>query len=127
VFSVSPAEILTIAVVALLVFGPKRLPEIARKAGKVIRDLRDVAGELTSGLEDEVKETLEPFRDIRTTMKDAIAGVEGEVTGVPARPRTAPAIAPAAAPREPNPTDAAADGTHSGEISAAADPADGDP
>ena len=41
-FSVSPAEILTIAVVALLVFGPRRLPEIARKAGKVLRDLRDV-------------------------------------------------------------------------------------
>jgi len=79
VFSVSPAEILTIAVVALLVFGPKRLPEIARKAGKILSDIRNVANDLKTGLEDEYQDTLEPLKDIRDTMKDAIAGVEKEV------------------------------------------------
>jgi len=79
VFSVSPAEILTIAVVALLVFGPKRLPEIARKAGKVIREIRTVADDLKSGLEAEYADTIEPLKDARDTMKDAIAGVERSV------------------------------------------------
>jgi len=77
VFSVSPAEILTIAVVGLLVFGPKRLPEIARKAGKILSDIRNVANDLKTGLEEEYEDTLEPLKDIRDTMKDAIAGVGG--------------------------------------------------
>ena len=52
-FSVSPAEILTIAVVALVVFGPKRLPEISRKAGKALRELKDAAEDLRRGIEAE--------------------------------------------------------------------------
>lgn len=53
-FSVSPAEILTIAVVALVVFGPKRLPELSRRAGKVLRELKEAADDLRRGIESEV-------------------------------------------------------------------------
>jgi Tat protein translocase TatB subunit len=48
--SVGPAEILIILVVALLVFGPQRLPEVARQVGSTMRELRKmqdtVRGEL---------------------------------------------------------------------------------
>jgi sec-independent protein translocase protein TatA len=48
--SVGPAEILIILVVALLVFGPHRLPELARQVGSAMRELRKmqdtVRGEL---------------------------------------------------------------------------------
>lgn len=54
-FGVSPAEILTIAVVALVVFGPKRLPEMSRKAGKVLREIKDSAEELRRGIEAEAE------------------------------------------------------------------------
>lgn len=53
-FSVSPAEILTIAVVALVVFGPKRLPEMSRKIGGALRELKDTAADLRRGLESEL-------------------------------------------------------------------------
>ena len=75
-FSVSSAEILTIAVVALLVFGPKRLPEIARKAGRVLREIRGAADDLKSGLEAEYREAIEPLRDARQEMQDAISGID---------------------------------------------------
>jgi sec-independent protein translocase protein TatB len=65
VFSVSPAEMLTIAVVALLVFGPRRLPEIARRAGNLLRQAREAAAELKAGLEAEYDETLRPLEDLR--------------------------------------------------------------
>jgi len=89
VFSVSPAEILTIAVVALLVFGPRRLPEIARKAGKILREVRNAATELTSGLEAEYKDIVDPVRDAREEMRDAIAGLDRKVT-LPTEPGDAP-------------------------------------
>jgi sec-independent protein translocase protein TatB len=40
IFGIGLPEILMIAVVALIVLGPERLPEAARSAGKAIRELR---------------------------------------------------------------------------------------
>ena len=37
-----PAEVLVILVVALLVFGPKRLPEVGRQVGRGLRELRKI-------------------------------------------------------------------------------------
>lgn len=47
---IGPAEIIVILLVGLLVFGPKRLPEIGRQVGRGMRELRKfqdtVKGEL---------------------------------------------------------------------------------
>jgi sec-independent protein translocase protein TatA len=47
---IGPAEILVILLVGLLVFGPKRLPEIGRQVGRAMREVRKfqdtVKGEL---------------------------------------------------------------------------------
>ncbi len=37
-----PLEILVVAVIALMVFGPKRLPEVGRQVGHGIRELRKI-------------------------------------------------------------------------------------
>jgi sec-independent protein translocase protein TatB len=44
------AEILVICVVALLVFGPQRLPEIARQVGGAMRELRKMQDSVKSEL-----------------------------------------------------------------------------
>jgi Tat protein translocase TatB subunit len=49
--SVGFAEILTILLVVLIVFGPRRLPELARRAGRMARDVRSALAELRDGLE----------------------------------------------------------------------------
>ena len=38
----SPADIAIILVLALIVFGPKRLPEIGKQLGQAMRELRDM-------------------------------------------------------------------------------------
>jgi Tat protein translocase TatB subunit len=43
---IGPLEILVVAVVALLVFGPEKLPEMARNVGRTISDLRRTAQEM---------------------------------------------------------------------------------
>jgi sec-independent protein translocase protein TatA len=39
--NVGPLELLVIGVIALLVLGPKRLPEAARSLGKGVREMKD--------------------------------------------------------------------------------------
>jgi TatA/E family protein of Tat protein translocase len=56
VFNIGPTELIVILVIALIVFGPKRLPEIGRTMGKSLRELRkatdDIKGTFTGSLDD---------------------------------------------------------------------------
>ena len=54
--SLGPAEILVVLVIALLVFGPNKMPEIARQVGKGFREFRRVQQHLKSELRDVVSE-----------------------------------------------------------------------
>jgi len=45
-FNIGPTELLVILVIALLVFGPKRLPEIGRTIGKSMREFRRASEEI---------------------------------------------------------------------------------
>jgi sec-independent protein translocase protein TatA len=60
VFNVGPAEIIVILLIALIVFGPKRLPEIGKTVGKGLREFRqatqDVKNELSLSLDDDENE-----------------------------------------------------------------------
>jgi Tat protein translocase TatB subunit len=47
-------EIIIILFVALLVLGPKRLPDLARQLGRWTAELRAAAGDIRRGLENEV-------------------------------------------------------------------------
>ena len=47
-------EIIIIIFVALVVFGPKRLPDLAQKLGRWTAELRAAAGDIRRGLENEV-------------------------------------------------------------------------
>ena len=54
--SLGPAEILVILIVALIVLGPKRLPEAARQVGKTLAEVR----KWSQGLQDEVRNVMDP-------------------------------------------------------------------
>ena len=66
-------EFFVIAVVAMLVFGPDRLPEFARQAGRMVRQLRmlsrqardDIRAELGPDYADFELRDLDPRRAIR--------------------------------------------------------------
>jgi sec-independent protein translocase protein TatA len=40
-FSVSPGELIVVLIIALIVLGPKRLPEVGRSIGNGMREFRD--------------------------------------------------------------------------------------
>lgn len=50
--SIGYPEILVILLIALLLFGPKKLPEVGRTLGKAMRELRKAAREFSSSVEE---------------------------------------------------------------------------
>lgn len=58
--NVGASELLLIAVLALLIFGPRRLPEIGRTAARALREFRKATAEITSELRSELDEPKEP-------------------------------------------------------------------
>ncbi len=68
VFSGGFAEIGFILFVAFLLFGPEKLPEIARTLGKGLGELRRASNELRTSLEDEIANL---DRDVKTRTGEA--------------------------------------------------------
>jgi sec-independent protein translocase protein TatA len=99
--NLGPAEILVILVVALLVFGPNRLPEIGRQVGKGVREFRkfqrSLSSDLNDVLADDVSDHAEPApqlppRDGQTTPAvDAGAGTDERSEREPDGPSAPPA------------------------------------
>ncbi|MGE5280829.1 MAG: twin-arginine translocase TatA/TatE family subunit [Chloroflexota bacterium] len=71
--NVGPAELAIVLIIALIVFGPKRLPELGRSLGKGIREFRSSL----SGEGDEPQRT-EPTEAIEAPAAPAEQGAEDE-------------------------------------------------
>ncbi len=54
-FGLRPEHLVIILIVALLIFGPKQLPELGRSLGKAINEFRGATREATQALQDEAK------------------------------------------------------------------------
>ena len=67
-FGIGMPELLVIAVIALLVVGPKKLPDIAKALGKGLSEFRKVTEEATDTIKetlktDEIKKDMNDFKD----------------------------------------------------------------
>jgi sec-independent protein translocase protein TatB len=68
-FGLGPTELIVILVVALLVLGPQRLPEMASGMGKVIRDFRKATRDLSDQVE--VDESIrQPIMELKAALRD---------------------------------------------------------
>jgi sec-independent protein translocase protein TatB len=67
VFGIGLPELMVIAVVAVVVFGPEKLPDYARQAGRFARQLRNLA----RSAQDQLREELGPeYADLKLTDLD---------------------------------------------------------
>jgi sec-independent protein translocase protein TatA len=53
--SLGMPELVVIFVIALIIFGPRKLPELGRSLGRSINEFKKASNELRSTLEDEVR------------------------------------------------------------------------
>ncbi len=57
IFGIGLPEIAVIAGIALVIFGPKRLPELGRTLGKTLRGLQSASNEFESEIKKAMSET----------------------------------------------------------------------
>jgi TatA/E family protein of Tat protein translocase len=97
-------EVILILVVALIVFGPRRLPEIGKSMGKMLAEFRKASNDFKRTIEDELE--AEKSRDAQTTPVAAPettppvsdAGAADATTAAPPAAEGVPEVAPAPAP-----------------------------
>jgi len=53
--SIGMPELIIIFVIALIIFGPRKLPELGRSLGKSIAEFKKASNELKSTLEEEIR------------------------------------------------------------------------
>ncbi len=58
-FGLQPTHLIIILVVALLIFGPSRLPEIGRSFGKMLREFQSATKETAVGFSEEIQKPVE--------------------------------------------------------------------
>jgi sec-independent protein translocase protein TatA len=89
VFNIGPAEIIVILLIALIVFGPKRLPEIGKTVGKGLREFRKA----TQDIKDEFAQTMDDEDEpARSSPSDQAPNLDGSSSS--AVSGTAPARGP---------------------------------
>jgi TatA/E family protein of Tat protein translocase len=62
-FGIGPTELIVILVIALLVLGPKRLPELAAGLGKGLAEFRRATSDINAELDEARRSVEEPARD----------------------------------------------------------------
>ena len=63
-------ELILVAIVAFVVIGPDKLPEYARKLGKMLRELKKYTGAASEEIQ---KNVVEPLNEIQAPIKEAVA------------------------------------------------------
>jgi sec-independent protein translocase protein TatB len=92
----SMPHLIVLFVVALVIFGPQKLPELARMLGKATAEFRKMTGDFRYALEEEVREL-----DRQTRIREAEAAA-GSTQPQPHPVETAPVVP---APLEPAPVE----------------------
>ena len=109
-------ELILIFLVALLVFGPRKLPELGKSLGKGLAEFKRASDDLKRTIEDEieqgkhqvagVRDEVTAIRDQARELRDTVASTASPGAGAPApEPRTGtevPEPEPPSAPIRPS-------------------------
>ena len=80
--SIGFGELALIALVALLVFGPDRLPELSKKAGELMAKAREATRSFTEAIDNEFDEATAPIKSLKAeyeATKDELTSAAGSV------------------------------------------------
>jgi sec-independent protein translocase protein TatB len=76
-----PMEIAVILIVALIIFGPGKLPEIGQTIGRAVRDFRSATQDITGDFQRTMNEFQETADDFKTTAMELQHEAESTISG----------------------------------------------
>ena len=82
--SIGMPELIIILVIALIIFGPRKLPELGRSLGRSIGEFKKASNELRSTLEEEIR--VEEQKDSRTAMREEQNSAVAAASAAPPTP-----------------------------------------
>lgn len=73
-FGIGMPELILILAIALIVIGPKKLPDLAKSLGRAMREFKKATSELKDSLEldSEMKEVKDTFADIKSDIRHSV-------------------------------------------------------
>ncbi|MBC9784291.1 twin-arginine translocase TatA/TatE family subunit [Heliobacterium chlorum] len=71
-FNIGFPELLLILALALIIFGPGKLPEVGRGLGKALNEFRRT----TEGLKSQMNDALQPVQDIKSSVNEVAAPIK---------------------------------------------------
>jgi sec-independent protein translocase protein TatB len=80
-FNLSMTHLAVIGIVALVVLGPERLPEVAKTLGAFYREWKRIRGDLEGEVREAINEFKEPFREQFEDLNQTVRGVVDDVRG----------------------------------------------
>jgi sec-independent protein translocase protein TatA len=83
--SIGMPEMLVILVIALIIFGPRKLPELGKSLGKSLAEFKRASNDLRNTLEEEIK--VEEQQTVKRTPPPAIPASSTPVVEDHATPR----------------------------------------
>lgn len=75
-------ELILVLVVAVIVVGPQRLPEVAVQLARVIRRVRGYATDVTAQMRGELDELMKEYEQVRHELREFRESVRGDVSSV---------------------------------------------
>jgi sec-independent protein translocase protein TatB len=86
-------HMIVVFLVVLVVFGPQKLPELARSLGKLMAEFRKASGDFRSAFEEEMRDLERQARvaELRKQASEAVAAVKDAGKNQPAATLTSPA------------------------------------
>ncbi len=93
-FNIGLPELLIIVAIALIVFGPNKLPELAKAFGRAMREFKKATEEVKESFEAQTRDLEEMKSTLTEEKENLIANLAEEISGVAEEAATPPEVTP---------------------------------
>ena len=82
-FGIGMPELVIVLLVAFLLFGPQKLPELGRSIGKAVKGFRNVTDDVRQSIEPDLNTVQHELTSVQENLATSVSDVENSLSGNP--------------------------------------------